>query len=83
MSYYIKVGKDGIIKDALTYPYADYIKYDGEIPDGVYGGWHKYENGEIIEHPELKPEDPFQIQLEELKKSNAELIYQLMLKGVL
>lgn len=56
MKIYVKIDKDNIIRDCITYPYGDYIEVDVvEIPLGVYGGWFKLENGIIVECPELKP----------------------------
>jgi hypothetical protein len=53
--FYLKVEANGIISDCITYPYEDYIEHQGDVPMAVLGGWHKYENGSIIEIPELNP----------------------------
>lgn len=56
--FYIKVDKDNVIIDALSYPYSDYVPVDVDyLPTGVMGGWFKLEGGQIVEYPELKPVD--------------------------
>lgn len=52
---YLQVATDGTITDCISYPYEDYIPFDGELPQVVHGGWHKLINGEIVEVPELNP----------------------------
>lgn len=54
--YYLQVNQNNIITDIIDFEYPGYIEYEAEfIPDGVHGGWFKFENGEIIEIPELNP----------------------------
>lgn len=57
MTYYLQVRSDGIITDCIEYPYADYVEYHGTITEPIHGGWFKYQNGEIIEVPELRPQE--------------------------
>ena len=54
---YLQVNSDGTITDCIDYQYEDYIPYDGEVPQSVFGGWFKLIDGKIIEYPELKPKD--------------------------
>ncbi len=56
MKFYLQVQADGIITDAITYPYGNYVEYIADsLPVGINGGWFKLENGVIVEYPELKP----------------------------
>lgn len=56
MIYYLKTDKDKIIRDLITYEHEDYEAVELDIiPDGLYSGWFKYENGEIVEYPDLNP----------------------------
>lgn len=57
--FYLQVQPDGIITDAISYPYGNYTEFETDyLPIGICGGWFKLENGQIVEHPELKPSDP-------------------------
>ena len=57
-TFYLQVDSNNIIRDAITYPYGDYIPYDADmLPIGINGGWFKFENGQVVEYPELKPVD--------------------------
>ena len=62
MKYYLKVGADGTILDAIDYAYGDYVEFEIDtLPVGVNGGWWKLENGQLVEHPALKPKDETEI----------------------
>ena len=52
---YLQVQSNRIITDCISYPYGDYIPYDGEVPQAVHGGWHKLIDGVIVAVPELNP----------------------------
>ena len=52
---YLQVNQDKLITDCIDYAYGDYVEFDGEVPQAVSGGWHKLENGVIVEYLELKP----------------------------
>ena len=52
---YLKVRNDGIIADCIDYPHEGYIKFDGEVPQSVNGGWFKLIDGVIVEQVELNP----------------------------
>ena len=54
---YLQINQDNVITDCIDYPYSNYIEFDGEVPQAVYGGWYKLENGVIVEYLELKPMD--------------------------
>lgn len=54
--FYLKVNKDNIVTDALSFPYEGYVEYEtDELPAGAFSGWFKLENGMLVEYPELKP----------------------------
>lgn len=78
-TFYLQVDSNNIIRDAITYPYGDYIPYDADmLPVGINGGWFKFENGQVVEYPELKPKD----ENEKLETEVAELWYQNMVAEV-
>ena len=77
--FYLQVRADGIITDAIDYPYGDYIEYETDVlPVGLIGGWFKFDNGTIIECPELKPKSDTDIQ-EQLAELAVETDYRLSL----
>ncbi len=56
MRIYLQVQNDKTITDCITFPYGNYVEYEvNVIPQGISGGWFKFENGKIVEYPELKP----------------------------
>jgi hypothetical protein len=56
MKVYLQVSDAHIITDVITYPYPNYIEVEmSSIPAGLQGGWFKYEDGQVVEYPELKP----------------------------
>jgi len=67
---YLQVNQDNLITDCITYPFQDYIEFEGEVPQSVIGGWHKLENGVIVEYLELKPIDK-EDEIETLKNGQA------------
>lgn len=84
--FYLQVNKEtGVITDAITYPYSDYVEYITEVdlPAGIYGGWYKLESGVIVEYPELKPIPPedeiAQLKAEQalMKKAMDDLIFNM------
>lgn len=78
--FYLQVQADGTITDAISFPHGNYVEVELEmLPVGVYGGWWKLENGELVEYPELKPKEPAD-EIEELKSHVADL-YELVLFG--
>lgn len=55
-TFYLQVQPDGTITDAIEYPYKDYVAVElASLPNGILGGWFKYENGVVVEYPNLKP----------------------------
>ena len=58
MKYYFRLNQDNIIVDAITFPVEGYIEYETDypLPAGINGGWWRFENGQPVEYPELKPE---------------------------
>ena len=57
MKYYLRLNQDNIIVDAITFPVEGYIEYETDylLPAGINGGWWEYKDGQLIEHPEMKP----------------------------
>ena len=71
---YLQVNQDNIITDCISYPFQDYIEFEGEVPQSVIGGWHKLENGVIVEYLELKPMDKEdKIEILKIKQENTNL----------
>lgn len=59
MKYYLKTNSDNIVIDALSFPHDGYVEYEcDELPQGAFSGWFKLEDNQLVEYPELKPEDP-------------------------
>ena len=78
-TYYLQVREDGLITDAITYPYGDYIEFrtSEPLPPGICGGWFKLENGVIVEYPELKPktqEELLELRFQEVEQRQEEEI---------
>lgn len=67
--YYLKVHpQTNVILDCIEYEYGNYIPFDTEfIPPDILGGWYKFEEGRVVEYPELKPKAPAEEELENLK----------------
>lgn len=86
MKFYLKLGLDGTIYDAIDYPHGNYVEYEADmLPVGVNGGWWKLENGSLVEQPELKPKnqmdsDVIQAEFTALELAIAELA-EMMLGG--
>lgn len=60
MDYYLQVSENGIITDCISYEVDGYIKYNntaGRLTYPIHGGWFKLIEGEVIEFPELKPQE--------------------------
>lgn len=85
-TFYLRVDKDNIIQDAITYPHEGFVPFETDLthlPVGVNGGWFKFENNELIEVPELKPINRDK-ELELLKQSQAEqdeILLQLLMSS--
>jgi len=83
--FYLQVQPDGTITDAIEYPHGNYVEVElDHLPIGVYGGWWKLENGQLVEYPELKPKD-VNDEIESLKQSQMEqdeIIMTLLLGGM-
>jgi hypothetical protein len=49
-----------IIRDVIEYPHEGYIEVQlpFPLPIGINGGWWKWQDGQLVECPELKPVDP-------------------------
>ena len=82
MKYYIQVYKDNIIRDVLEFPYSNYVEYATEypLPIGILGGWFKFEAGEIVEYPELKPLAPLEERVNETNEMLMLALAELDLK---
>lgn len=67
MKFYLQLDEKNIIRDVIEFPYSNYIEYETEypLPIGVYGGWFKLEDGNIVEYPELKPLAPLEERVNE------------------
>ena len=76
---YFKLNKDNIIIDATEFPTEGYVEYETDevpLPAGINGGWWEFTDGQLIEHPELKPQqtpleeeiDLLKAELNEIKK---------------
>ena len=69
MKYYFRLNQDNIIVDAITFPVEGYIEYETDypLPAGINGGWWKFENGQPVEYPELKPETELEQRIADLE----------------
>lgn len=74
-TFYIQLDKNNIVRDVIEFPHEGYLEVilDTPLPVGISGGWFKYENGELIECPELKPKPTDEQRLEELEQIIADL----------
>ena len=79
--FYLQVNPNNIITDAVDYIVDGYIEYetDDTLPIGLIGGWYKYENGIIVEYPELKP--AVEIELKERVNLLEQALNELLLGG--
>jgi hypothetical protein len=73
MKYYFRLNQDNIIVDAITFPVEGYIEYETDypLPAGINGGWWKFENGQPVEYPELKPETELEQRIADLEAAIA------------
>lgn len=83
MKMYIQIDSDDIVHDIVTMEVEGYQEVDVQLPlpEGVYGGWWKFIDGEFIEIPELKPispEDEIKAVRLELSMAIAELTETLL-----
>lgn len=71
---YLQLDQDNTIRDCITFPHEGYIEHETTLPlpIGLIGGWWKLEEGQFVEHPELKPMDK-DAEIENLKQAIAEL----------
>lgn len=69
MKYYFRLNQDNIIVDVITFPVEGYIEYETDypLPAGINGGWWKFENGQPVEYPELKPETELEQRIVDLE----------------
>ena len=69
MKYYFRLNQDNIIVDAITFPVEGYIEYETDypLPAGINGGWWRFENGQPVEYPELKPETELEQHIADLE----------------
>lgn len=85
MKIYLQVRPDNVITDCITYPYANYVEHEVDfIPQGINGGWFKFEGGEIVEYPELKPisRDEEIEKLKERQSTTEDALLGLLLGGM-
>ena len=75
MKYYFRLNQDNIIVDAITFPVEGYIEYETDypLPAGINGGWWKFENGQPVEYPELKPETELEQHIADIENAIMEL----------
>ncbi len=76
MKYYFRLNQDNIIVDAITFPVEGYIEYETDypLPAGINGGWWKFENGQPVEYPELKPETEMEQRITDLESAIAAIL---------
>lgn len=76
MKYYFRLNQDNIIVDAITFPVEGYIEYETDypLPAGINGGWWKFENGQPVEYPELKPETELEQRIADLEAAIAVIL---------
>ena len=76
MKYYLRLNQDNIIVDAITFPVEGYIEYETDypLPAGINGGWWKFENGQPVEYPELKPETELEQRIADLEAAIAAIL---------
>jgi len=76
MKYYFRLNQDNIIVDAITFPAEGYIEYETDypLPAGINGGWWRFENGEPVEYPELKPETELEQRIADLEAAIAAIL---------
>ncbi len=76
MKYYFRLNQDNIIVDAITFPVEGYIEYETDypLPAGINGGWWKFENGQPVEYPELKPETEMEQRITDLDAAIAAIL---------
>jgi len=76
MKYYLRLNQDNIIVDAITFPVEGYIEYETDypLPAGINGGWWKFENGQPVEYPELKPETEMEQRIADLEAAIAAIL---------
>jgi len=76
MKYYFKLSQNNIIVDAITYPVEGYIEYETDypLPAGINGGWWRFENGQPVEYPELKPETELEQRIADLEAAIAAIL---------
>jgi len=76
VKYYFRLNQDNIIVDAITFPVEGYIEYETDypLPAGINGGWWKFENGQPVEYPELKPETEMEQRIADLEAAIAAIL---------
>ena len=76
MKYYFRLNQDNIIVDAITFPTEGYIEYETDypLPAGINGGWWRFENGQPVEYPELKPETELEQRIADLEAAIASIL---------
>lgn len=82
--WYIRVDSQNVIKDVISFPFDDYQEIElQDLPDGIAGRWFKYEGGQVVEFPELKPAydsaeiEKVKLENEPMKRENEVLKNQL------
>ena len=76
MKYYFRLNQDNVIVDAITFPVEGYIEYETDypLPAGINGGWWRFENGQPVEYPELKPETELEQRIADLEAAIAAIL---------
>jgi len=72
------VDKNGIIRDAISYPVDGYIEVEvpSPLPPGINGGWYRWDSeaGTYVEVPELKPANDIEQRIVDLEAAIAAIL---------
>ncbi len=82
-TYYIQLDQDNTIRDVVEMPVDGYmeVQIEGLLPIGINGGWYKWEDGQFVEYPELRPPNPLEDEVERLKQVVVDLTELILLGG--
>lgn len=75
-TYYIQLDQNNIIRDVVEMPVEGYIpvQIEGPLPVGINGGWWRFENGQPVEYPELKPETELEQRMADFEAAIAAIL---------
>lgn len=82
-TFYILLDGDNVVRDIIEYPHEGYIEIEADwpLPIGATGGWFKWEDGQFVEYPELRPPNPLEDEVEQLKQVVADLTELILFGG--